>query len=465
MTPEELLQFARDNAVEYVDLRYTDFAGKCHHITIPVDQLGLADFEQGWGRGRPALCGNHLLTPVPTTAFLDPFCQHTTLSLLCETMDPATGDACPDDPRGIANRAQTFLESTGVADQALFALAPEFYIFDQVSFEQTTNGAHYHVDSREGIWRQGHDDPDNLGTQIPASQGESGLPPFDSLHNLRAEMAAALAACGVKGVAHRHGAGPGQGVLELPRAGLVAAADQFALCKYVVRNVAARHGKVATFMAQPLFGDAGSALHLRFSLTRANQCVLTGNQPGGLSDVGLWAVGGLLSHALSLMALHCPTTNSYRRKFPERELPYSLAYVCDNPGALVGLYHGETSPATEWIGFRATDGTCNPYLAISALVLAALDGIEQHSDPGSLYDLRDRTLAPSLASLQTPPQLLHQSLDAVLRALQQDHKYLLRGGVLTPALVEHWRIQSLARGELPLRARPHPYEFCLYFDA
>ena len=312
----------------------------------------------------------------------------------------------------------------------------QFFVFDQVCYEQSMNAAHYRVDSREGVWRRGQDHADNLGTQLRAGEAARPLPPADSLHNLRSEMVAALTACGVACRAHQHGAATGgQMQITLAPAPLVQFADRVTIAKYVMRNVAARHGKVATFMPQPLHGECGSGLPVRLSLWKGEEPHLPG-AAGGSIEIGRSAVGGWQHHAASLLALVCPTTNSYKRLFAGADSSWQP--TCSRSDA---------QAPTEWIEWRAPDPSCNPYVAGSALLLAALDGIQAGPAAGA-----------------TPAPGLPTSLEGALLALEADHQYLLREGVFSEEVLREWVRHKLEHDVRPLRACPHPYEFCLYFD-
>jgi glutamine synthetase len=436
MTPEEVLEFAQENEVEFVDLRCTPIDGVTAHVTLPTTELTLALFRDGYFRDTCGPAEPRLLVPATETAFLDPFFQHPTLTLLCDVRDPATKADDPHDARGVARRAQAALNTTAPADRALLAAELQFFVFDQVSFDQSMNAAHYRVESREGAWRRGQDSADNLGTQLRAGEAAHPLPPADSLHNLRSEMVAALTACGVACRAHQHGAATGgQMQITLAPAPLVQFADRLTICKYIIRNVAARHGKVATFMPQPLHGERGSGLPVRMTLWKGEPPPAH-SAAGDSTEIARGALRGWQHHAASLLALACPTTNSYKRLVAGADTSWQPTHSPSNvPGQ------------TDWIEWHAPDPSCNPYMAGSALLLAALDGIQ--------------TAAGSSA---TPAQTRATSLEAALHALEADHQYLLRAGVFSEEVLRERLRNKLAHDVQPLRERPHPYEFCLYFD-
>jgi glutamine synthetase len=424
---QDVLAFVRENEVKFVDLRFTTLLGRNLHMTVPVAELTAERLAAGFTWASSPHDGRRRLVPAPDTAFIDPFCQHPTLAWICDMRD-AGGQDSPDDPRAVARRAEAYLASTGIATEARFATELQFFVFDQVSYDQTINGAHYRVDAREGEWRRGRDEPDNLGMQLRVGEGRTPLPPADSLHNLRSEMVAALTACGIACSAHQHGvATGGQAQLSLGPGPLLRAADQLMTCKYIVRSVAARHGKIATFMAQPLFFEWGSGQIIRPSLWKDGRSLL--------DDAGMvrQARAGWHRHAGSLMAFTCPTTNSYRRVWTSDDLD------------------SDSGPASDEIEFRAADPGGNPYLGLSALLLSILDGIAGQRDQfAGSQDRGDRHL----------PQALREAL----AALEADHAYLLKGDVFSEELVGQW-LEAKRREVDALLARPHPYEFCMYFDA
>lgn len=461
MNIDEFFAVAAAQQVEVVDLRYTLFPGVRRHRTVVLSEL-----KQDCGPGRAASAstllrdGRRLLSPVPDTAFLDPFCQHPTLVTTCDVNDALTGRPDPDDLRAVARRAQSHLQSTGLADRADFAPVLDFFVFDQALCEQSANAARYFVDSREGAWRRGRDDPDNLGLQPRPGAAAGLLPPADSLHNLRGEMLAALSACGVRVGGHQRAtATGGQAALELRPAPLPAAADALTTAKYIVRSVAARHGKVVTFMPKPLFGDEGSGMPTRVALWRDGRPLFPERSPAGLSDLGRWAMGGLLTHMPSLLAFVCPTTNSYKRLVPDSDAPTRCAWSHNHVSAAVRAPLIASDLAADWLDVRTPDPSCDAYLAYSVVLMAALDGIARHLEPGAAID--------GLAQASTPAAgpALPGSLEEALKALETDHAYLLEGGVFTTDLVERWVTHKWENEVRPVQRRPHPYEFCLYFDA
>jgi glutamine synthetase len=469
MTPEQVLDFARQNGIEYVDLRFLDFPGIWQHLTVPIRELTLESFQNGFGFDGSSLRGwqainesDMLIVPVPDTMILDPFFQHPTISMICDVKDPITRAEYSRDPRSVARKAAAYLRTTGIADTAYFGPELEFFIFDRVLYDQGINFARYEVDSREGVWRRGRDEPDNLGYQIRPREGYFPVPPADQMHNLRAEMVSVLEQCGIQVETHHHEvATGGQAEIDMRYDRLVAMGDKVMTYKYIVKNVAARHGKVVTFMPKPLFGDNGSGMHTHFSLWNGDTPLFYGNRYAELSDLALWAIGGLIRHAASLLAFCCPTTNSYKRLVPGYEAPVNLTYSMRNRSAFIRIPMYQHNPKTKRLEFRCPDSSCNPYLAFSAILMAALDGIQNRIDPGPPVDENFYDMDPEkFGQIGRTPA----SLDEALRALEKDHEYLLRGGVFTGDVIHYWIKYKMENEVIPLQSRPHPYEFCLYFD-
>nr|CAI78835.1 glutamine synthetase [uncultured bacterium] len=470
MTPEQVLEFAKENNVEFVDVRFLDFPGLWQHLTVPVTELTLQSFTQGFGFDGSSIRGwqainesDMLIIPVPDTAIIDPFCQHPTLSMICDIQDPLTRQRYSRDPRSIARKASDHMCSTGIADTAYFGPELEFFIFDQVCYDQGMNYAHYRVDSREGTWRRGQDEPDNLGNQLRPKEGYFPVPPADTMHNLRSEMVAVLQQCGIEVETHHHEvATGGQAEIDMRFDKLVRMGDKMMLYKYILKNVAARHGKVVTFMPKPLHGDNGSGMHTHFSLFKGDQPLFFDKDKyAEFSDLGRWSIGGLIKHAGAVVAFTNPTTNSFKRLVPGFEAPVNLFWSMRNRSAFVRIPVYQHNPNTKRIEFRCPDSSCNPYLAFSAILMAALDGIENRLDPGPAVDENLYEMSPErVAEIgQTPT-----SLEGALDALGRDHQFLLKGGVFTEDVIHYWIQYKMDNEVNQLRSRPHPYEFCLYFD-
>lgn len=468
-SPEDVLRLIKEKNVKIVDLRFIDFPGMWQHTSFPAHMIEASVFSDGMGFDGSSIRGwqgihesDMLIVPDPSTAFLDPFTSVETLVLTCNIKDPITKKDYTRDPRNVARKAIAYLQSTGIADTAYFGPEAEFFIFDDVRYETSANEGFYHVDSVEGQWNTGSYEEPNLGHKVRYKGGYFPVPPNDSLQDLRSEMVLVMQECGMAVECHHHEVGTaGQCEIDLRFRPLVTMADHLTMYKYIVKNVARRHGKTACFMPKPLFQDNGSGMHTHLSLWKDDQPIFAGNQYAGLSQEALYATGGILQHARALVALTNPTTNSYRRLVPGYEAPNRLAYSSRNRSAAVRIPMYSDSPKAKRLEFRCPDPSCNPYLAFTALMMAGLDGIQNKILPGDpldkdIYDLsreEDRKV-PS-----TPG-----SLEKALDALEEDHEFLLKGDVFTEDVVAGW-IEYKRENEVdPVRLRPHPHEFELYYD-
>ena len=469
MDPRQVLQLIKSKQIEFIDCRFMDFPGLWQHITFPVSELTEESFEIGFGFDGSSIRGwqainesDMLLVPVADTVHLDPFYDRPTVGLICDIKDPVTRKQYSRDPRSIARKAATHLVDSGIADVAMFGPELEFFVFDNAWYDQTVNAAGYRVDSAEGIWNRGQQSPTNLGYQVRLKEGYFPMPPMDTLTNLRSEMVAVMIDMGMQVEGHHHEvATGGQCEIDLRYNDLLRMADTCMMYKYIVKHIAARHGKVATFMPKPLFGDNGSGMHTHFSLWKQDRNLFAGNRYAGLSQTGLWAIGGILRHAGSLIAFTNPTTNSYKRLVPGYEAPVNLVYSSRNRSAAIRVPVYQDNPHTKRIELRYPDSSCNPYLAFAAILMAAIDGIQNQIDPGDPIDKDLQTLEPEeFDAIGSAPQNLEQAL----AALEADHDYLLQGGVFTEEVIRYW-VQYKRTSEIQaLRTRPHPYEFCMYFD-
>jgi glutamine synthetase len=470
MKPREVLALCREKEVKAVDLRFADFLGLWQHLTIPVGKLEEDVFEDGLGFDGSSIRGwqainesDMLLVPVPESAVLDPFTALPTLALICSVQDPITREDYSRDPRHVARKAATYLRGTGIADTCFIGPEAEFFVFDDVRFDQNAHEGYYHVDSAEGEWTRGRAEGPNLGGKLRHKQGYFPCPPADRLMDLRNEMMQTLIQCGIDVEAQHHEvASGGQCEIDMRYQELVRMADQVCHYKYVVRNVARRNGKTVTFMPKPLHGDNGSGMHTHLSLWRDGQPLFAGTGYAGLSDIGLYAIGGILRHAPALLALTNPTTNSYKRLVPGYEAPVNLAYSQRNRSAACRIPMVSSNPRTKRIEFRCPDPMANPYLAFAAILMAAIDGIQNKLHPGDPFDRDLYDLEPEQRArvAQAP-----RSLDEALEALEGDHDFLLRGDVFTDDVIATWLAYKRAQEIAPLRLRPHPYEFCMYYDA
>jgi glutamine synthetase len=466
-TVKEVLEMGKN--VKMVDIRFVDLPGTWQHFTIPVRRLDEDLFSEGVPFDGSSIRGfqeihesDMLLLPVPDTAFIDPVAEIPTLVLTCNVHDPITLQPYERDPRFVASKAEAYLKSTGIADTAYFGPEAEFFIFDNVRYTNSTNESSYHVDSAEAWWNSGDASKTNFGGQIPAKRGYFPVPPTDTLQAVRSKILMALEEAGVPMEVHHHEvATAGQTELGMHFTTLTRMADNLLLYKYLAKNVARQNGKTVTFMPKPLFGDNGSGMHVHSSLWKGDTNVFyDAGGYAGLSDTAKYYIGGILKHAPALLALTSPTTNSYRRLVPGFEAPVNLAYSQRNRSAICRIPVTKSTKAKR-VEFRAPDPSSNPYLCFSAILMAGLDGIQNRIDPGQPTDKDLYELPAEEAKLikQVP-----SSLGAVLEALEADHDFLLKGDVFTTdflgAYIEYKRQNELD----PVRLRPTPYEFTLYFD-
>ncbi len=469
MDPKAVMEFARENECVFVDIKFLDFVGLWQHFTLPIQAFDESAFEEGLGfdgssiRGwQPINASDMLVIPDPSTARIDPFPRDRTLSLIGNIVDPVTKEPYSRDPRYIAQKAEAYLKSTGIGDTAYFGPEAEFFIFDDVRFDQTRNSAFYFVDSVEGRWNTGRDEQPNLAYKPRYKEGYFPVPPTDALNDLRNEMVLELLRLGIEvELQHHEVATGGQGEIDIKYAPLVQQGDNLQWFKYVLKNVARRNGKTLTFMPKPPFEDNGTGMHTHQSIWKDGQNLFAGDKYAGLSEVGLWYIGGILKHARALCAICNPSTNSYRRLVPGFEAPVNLAYSSRNRSAAVRIPMYSTSPKAKRIEFRTPDPSCNGYLAFAAMLMAGLDGIENKIDPGEPLDKDIYGLSPEeLANVPTAPS----SLEEALNALEEDHEFLLKGDVFTEDAIQMWLEYKRENEVDPIRMRPTPWEFALYFD-
>jgi glutamine synthetase len=469
-SPEDVIKAIKDNDVQIVDLRFTDLPGMWQHTSFPATAFKADQVDEGLGFDGSSIRGfqeiqasDMLLMPDETTAFIDPFTQHKTLVLICDIRDPITKDFYPRDPRGVARKAEAYLSSTGLGDRAFFGPEAEFFVFDDVRYGQSVHYGTYSVDSVEGHWNMPEDEGPNLGYKIRPKEGYFPVPPSDTLHDLRSEMSLVMAQIGIDVECHHHEvATAGQCEIDMRFDTLVAMADNLIKYKYVVKNVARAHGKTATFMPKPLFGDNGSGMHVHQSIWNGDKPTF-GDPSGyaGLSDTCRYYIGGLLKHAPALLAFAAPTTNSYHRLVPGYEAPVNLAWSVRNRSAAVRIPMYSDSPKAKRAEFRCPDPSCNPYLAFAAMLMAGIDGIKNRIDPGDPVDKNIYDLPPEeLAEIPTVPG----SLGEALAALEADHEYLTEGDVFTEDFIENYLAYKREKEVDAIRLRPHPYEFVLYYD-
>ncbi len=466
-----VLSYIRDEDVRFVDVRFCDLPGVMQHFTVPVESFDEAAFAEGLMfdgssiRGFQAIHESDMkLMPDPATAYVDPFRAEKTLALNFSIVDPFTDEPYSRDPRNVAAKAEAYLAGSGIADTAYFGPEAEFYVFDDVRFETKQNAGYYFIDSIEGAWNTGAEEAGgNRGYKPRYKGGYFPVSPVDHFADLRDAMVRALIAAGLQVERAHHEVGTaGQAEINYRFDTLLHAGDALMLFKYIVKNVAWQRGHSATFMPKPLFGDNGSGMHTHQSLWRDGQPLFYDELGyGGLSDQARWYIGGLLRHSSSLLAFTNPTVNSYHRLVPGFEAPVNLVYSQRNRSAAVRIPVTGTSPKAKRIEFRVPDPSCNPYLAFAAMLMAGLDGIRNKVEPPEPIDKDLYELPPDehAAVAQVPG-----SLPEVLDALEEDHEYLLEGGVFTPDLIETWVDWKRANEVDPIRLRPHPHEFELYYD-
>jgi len=469
-TAKDALNLAKEHNVQMVDLKFVDLFGTWQHFACPIDQIDEDIFEDGMGfdgssvRGWKSInASDMLVVPDPATAQIDPFYSRPTLSLVCDVQDPLTREPYERDPRQVAKKAEAYLKQTGIADTAYFGPEPEFFIFDDVRYESTANGSFYVVDSEEGIWNTGTEElGGNLGYKPRHKGGYFPVPPHDSMADIRHEMVAVMNDVGlVVEREHHEVASGGQAEIDFKFDSLTSCGDKTQWLKYIVKNVARRNGKTATFMPKPLAGDNGSGMHVHQSLWKDGKPLFAGDGYGGLSEMAMFYIGGLLKHAPALAAITNPTLNSYRRLVPGYEAPTSLAYSARNRSASIRIPVVGESPKAKRLEARFPDATANPYLAFAALMMAGLDGIENKIHPGDPLDKDIYGL--SAEELKDVPQL-PGTLGGAMDALEKDHEFLLKGDVFSKDLIDSF-IDYKRSGELAEeRLRPTPLEFELYYD-
>ncbi|MBD0673319.1 type I glutamate--ammonia ligase [Kitasatospora sp. NPDC091335] len=463
----EVKQYIQDNDVKFVDVRFCDLPGVLQHFSVPAatfDPSEILMFDGSSIRGFQAIHESDMaLVPDLATARLDPFRAEKHLNINFFIQDPVTGEAYSRDPRNVAKKAEAYLASSGIADTAFFGPEAEFYVFDSVRFETSANASFYHIDSEAGAWNSGAAEGDVRGYKVKYKGGYFPVPPVDHFADLRAEMSLELAAAGLEVERQHHEVGTaGQAEINYKFNTLLHAADDLMLFKYIIKNVAWRNGKTATFMPKPIFGDNGSGMHVHQSLWTEGSPLFYDEQGyAGLSDTARYYIGGLLRHAPSLLAFTNPSVNSYHRLVPGFEAPVNLVYSQRNRSAAIRIPITGSNAKAKRIEFRAPDPSSNPYLAFSAMLMAGIDGIRNKIEPLEPVDKDLYELAPEEHA--NVPQV-PSSLPAVLEALEADHEYLLAGNVFTPDLIETWIDFKRTNEIAPIALRPHPHEFELYYD-
>ena len=469
-TPKDMVEFAKKCACTVFDLTFVDVPGTLQHTSKPIHELE-GVLREGAGFDGSSIRGfqhieesDMLLIPDPVTAYLDPFAEEPTLSVLCDVRDPFSKDLYERSPGTIAGNAVKYLEQSGIADTAYFGPEAEFFIFDHVSFESGVSGAHYAVDSEEAIWNTGKGSMGserNLGYKIRHKEGYFPLSPADRHQGVRAAMVSEMEKAGIEiETFHHEVATGGQAEIDMRFDSLLTMADKLMRYKYICRNVAHRHGKTVTFMPKPLCGDNGSGMHVHQSLWKNGKPLFSGSEYAGLSKTAMHYMAGLLKHAPALCALCNPTTNSYKRLVPGFEAPVNFIYSARNRSAAIRIPTYSQNPKTKRIEFRSPDPACNPYLAFSAMLLAGLDGVQRELDPGlatdeNLYEME----SAKLAKIPHAPE----DLSAALDALEADHGFLTESGVFSEKFLADYI--AVKRSEIAdERKRPTPSEFFKYYD-
>ncbi len=469
MTVEEVVKKIQEEDIRIVDVRFVDLLGTWQHFSVPAHVFTEEIFEEGFGfdgssiRGWKSIDESDMLAiPDPKTAFIDPFAEVRTLNIICDIVDPMTREPYERHPRAVARKAEEFLRSTGIADVAYFGPELEFFILDDVRYDVKPNTSYYAVDSVEGIWNSGKDEDPNLGYKIKHKEGYFPVAPLDSLQDLRSEIVLELERAGIEVEAHHHEvATAGQAEIDVKYAPLLQQADSVMKYKYIAKNVAFMYGKTITFMPKPIANDNGTGMHTHQSLWKDGKPLFAGNGYAGLSEMGLYYIGGILKHGKALAAFTNPTVNSYKRLVPGFEAPINLAYSSSNRSAAVRIPMYSPSPKAKRIEVRFPDPSANPYLAFAAMLMAGIDGIINKIDPGEPLDKNIYDLPPEeLAKVDKMPKNLEEALDE----LEKDYEFLLRGDVFTEDLIKTW-IEYKRENEIKyVNSIPHPAEFHLYFD-
>jgi glutamine synthetase len=472
MNAKSVLKYASEQGAKFLSARFTDLPGSWQHLTFPISELSEDSFEDGFGFDASSIRGwasihesDMLLVPDPSRVWMDPFAAEPTLCLVANAVDPLTRQGYAFDPRTVAIRAESYLKSTGIAEVVNFGPEAEFFVFDSVQYYNEQSEAGYSIDSDEGHWNTGrmaNESGPNLGHRIRPKEGYVPVAPTDTLIDLRSEISLTLADCGIHVECHHHEvATAGQCEIDFRYSTMLGTADNLQIFKHVVKNTALKRGKTATFMPKPLYGDNGSGMHCHQSLWKGDKPLFAGDGYAGLSEMALHYIGGLLKHAPAIVAFAAPTTNSYKRLVPGFEAPVNLAYSARNRSAAIRIPMFSTNPKLKRLEFRPPDPSCNPYLAFSAMLMAGLDGIQNRIDPGQPLDKDIYDLSPE--ELKDVPSL-PGSLDASLTALENDHEFLLKGDVFTQRVIDRWIEYKREREIQPLRLRPHPLEFAMYYD-
>lgn len=470
MDAKGILEMIKKEGIVQVDVRFMDFPGMWQHCTYPISEIDESTFTEGLGFDGSSIRGwqainesDMLLVPDPNTAFIDPFAKYPTLAIIADIKQPQTFADYTRDPRHIAKKAVAYLQKTGIGDTVYFGPELEFFVFDEVMFDQNAKEGYYFIDSDEAVWNTGRaEEGGNKGYKVRHKEGYFPVPPTDSLMDLRSEMVDNLQKIGIRIEAQHHEvATAGQCEIDMRFQDLLRMADQVLMYKYVLKNTAIKNGKTVTFMPKPMYGDNGTGMHVHSSIWKGGKNLFAGDKYAGVSQECLWYIGGILKHADALVAFTNPSTNSYKRLVPGFEAPIKMAYSARNRSAAVRIPMYSNNPKAKRIEFRTPDATANPYLAFSAILMAGLDGIQNKMDPGEPLD---KNIYDLPAEEQAKVKNLPGSLEAALDSLAKDHDFLLKSDVFTPDVIDTWIDYKYNAEVQAVRSRPHPYEFFLYYD-
>lgn len=469
MDAKQAVAFAKENKAEFVDFKFVDFPGIWQHFTVPISEFDESTFEDGLGFDGSSIRGwkvihesDMLIIPDPSTALMDPFTKYPTVSFICNIEDPITREKYERDPRYIVQKAEQYLKSTGIGDTVFFGPEAEFFIFDNIRYDQKSQHGFYYIDSHEGAWNSGSDNGPNLGYKPRHKEGYFPVSPTDSQNDLRADMVKIMEQVGIQVECQHHEvATAGQAEIDMRFSSMLKMADQLMWFKYIVKNVAYQAGKSATFMPKPLYGDNGSGMHVHQSIWKDGKPLFAGDGYGGMSEMALHYIGGIMKHAKAICAFTNPTTNSYKRLVPGYEAPVNIAYSSRNRSAAIRIPMYSSSPKAKRLEARFPDPSCNGYLGFAALLMAGLDGIKNKIDPGSPLDKNIYALtAAEKEGIEHTPG----SLGEALQALREDNEFLLQGDVFTQDVIHSWIDYKQTEEVDQVNLRPVPYEFQLYYD-
>lgn len=468
-TTADIIKMITDNDIKFVDVQFGDLFGTLHHFTIPAVSIDEDALEDGFPFDGSSIRAwksidksDMLLKPDLDSAYIDPFREHATLCLIGDVLEPRTGEFYDRCPRSIVKKALNYLKSTGIGDIAYAGAEPEFFIFDGIRYDSTPGASFYELDSVEAIWTSGRDDGYNLGHKIKNKGGYFPVSPADTLVDIRNEIALHMMSMGLEvEVSHHEVATAGQCEMGMKFGTVVTGGDNVHKLKYAVKNTAYQHGKTATFMPKPIFGDNGSGMHVHTSIWKDGKNLFAGDGYAKLSQEALYAIGGVLKHGRAIQAFTNPSANSYRRLVPGYEAPVNLAYSATNRSASVRIPYA-ASDAGRRFEFRCPDSAGSPYLAFGALLMAMIDGIKNQIDPGEAMDKNIYDLPPEeLATIPSTCRTLEEALDE----LEGDQDWLTAGDVFMPDMLEAYIDYKREEEVEPLKLRPNPYEFSLYYDA